>query len=534
MIKITFIGAGSVGFTRRLAHDVLQVPELRDTAFSLHDINEHNLSMVAQILKKDVEANGLPARIETSLDRREALEGADYVINCTRIGGLEAFESDIDVPLQYGVDQCVGDTLCAGGLMYAQRNVPQLLAFSKDALEVGNSSRTGGVKLLNYANPMAMNTWAALDAFDAGEGVDTIGLCHGVEHGWEQIAEALAKLHGDDGLLEDGKDSKWGHEGPHRKLVDVDCVGINHQTWFTRVLYRGREVGPEELLEAFLAHPTLPTTEKVRVDVLKRFGCYSTESNGHLSEYLPWYRKRPDEIRDWIDLKSWINGETGGYLRVCKEGRNWFETDFPRWLDEAGKPREEWGRSTEHGSHVIEALETGRPYRGHFNVRNRGVVTNLPADCVVEAPGYVDRTGVHVSAGHTLNLACAATCNASVSVQRMGKEAAVRGDVRLLKQAMLHDPLVAAVCNPEEVWQMTDHLLATQREWLPQYAEADLDAAAERMKHPTVETRDWEGAARVEAQTVEQLRASGAGDVMDADKGKLRDKPAQKAAKAEA
>ena len=167
-LRITFLGAGSVGFTRRLAHDVLQVPELRDTVFALHDISERNLSMVAEILEKDLAANDLPARVERSTDRRRSLEGADYVINCTRIGGLEAFASDIDVPLKYGVDQCVGDTLCAGGLMYAQRNIPQLLAFSRDALEVGNASRDGGVKLLNYANPMAMNTWAALDAFGRG------------------------------------------------------------------------------------------------------------------------------------------------------------------------------------------------------------------------------------------------------------------------------------------------------------------------------------------------------------------------------
>ena len=153
---------------------------------------------------------------------------------------------------------------------------------------------------------------------------------------------------------------------------------------------------------------------------------------------------------DWISTRArWINGETGGYLRTCTGGpQDWFKTDFPKWLDEAGQPRERWGRSTEHGSHVIEALETGRPYRGHFNVRNRGVVTNLPADCVVEGPGYVDRTGIHMSAGHELPLACAATCSASVNVQRMGKEAAVRGDVTLLKQAMLHDPLVSAVCDP--------------------------------------------------------------------------------------
>ena len=522
-LRIAFIGAGSVGFCRRLAQDVLTVPELRDTHFALHDINAHNLDMVAQLIQKEIDANDLPATLSTHLDRRAALDGCDYAINCTRIGGLEAFQTDIDIPLSYGIDQCVGDTLCAGGLMYGQRNIPQMLAFQKDLAEVANTSRDGGVLFLNYANPMAMNTWAALDAFDRGEGVNTVGLCHGVEHGWEQIAKALGTLHNDEEAKDEGKDNPVHHDRPHRKVVEVDCVGINHQTWYVDVRYRGRKVGAEELLEAFEATPELAKTEKCRIDVLRRFGCYSTESNGHLSEYLPWYRKRPEEIQRWIDDSFWINGETGGYLRVTREGRNWFETDFPEWLEKAGTPLESWGRSAEHGSHIIEALETGRPYRGHFNVRNTGVITNLPSDCIVEAPGFVDRTGFHMSAGYTLPQACAATCMASVNVQRMGKDAAVAGDLMLLKQAMLHDPLTAAVCNPEEVWQMADEMVVAQRQWLPNYDAAVVDAAAERMRDPKVQTKPWAGAARKAEKTVEELREGGmAADALSADKGSRR------------
>ena len=128
--------------------------------------------------------------------------------------------------------------------------------------------------------------------------------------------------------------------------------------------------------------------------MLRRFGYYSTESNGHLSEYVPWYRKRPDEIHDWIDLGIWINGETGGYLRVCTEGRNWFETDFPNWMKEPALDLQPEQRSEEHGSYIIEGLETGRVYRGHFNVVNNGVIANLPDDAIIEAPGYVDRNGI--------------------------------------------------------------------------------------------------------------------------------------------
>ena len=512
-IRVAFIGAGSIGFTRTLVKDLLTVPELRDTHFALHDINEHNLDMVAQLLQTEFDGNDVPATLSKHPDRKAALEGCDYCINTTRIGGLEAFKTDIEIPLKYGVDQCVGDTLCAGGLMYGQRNVPQMLAFQRDLKDVAADD----CLFLNYANPMAINTWAALDAFDRGEGVETVGLCHGVEGGWKQIAAALAKMHGDEDAMKEA--------GGHRAFVELICAGINHQTWYTHLLYKGRPVASDELLEAFEAHEGLARREKVRIDVLRRFGLYSTESNGHLSEYLPWYRKRPDEIESWIDLSSWINGETGGYLRVCTEGRNWFETDFPKWLDEAKDSNlSEHNRSSEHGSYVIEARETGRIYRGHFNRRNGGTLPQLPPDCIIEAPGFVDRFGIHMVEGLALPQACAATCNASVAVQRMAKDAAVSGDVTLLKQAMLHDPLVAAVCNPEEVWQMTDEMLVAQRQWLPQFAGGDVDAAADRLaKHEEdgtrVELREgWQGSTRQHVKTVDELRKEKDTSVLDADK----------------
>ena len=165
--------------------DILSVEEFRDTHFSFHDINERNLEMVAQLAQRDVAHNGLPAQISTTLDRSESLRGAQYVLNLTRIGGLEAFQTDIDIPLKYGVDQCVGDTLCAGGIMYGQRNVPCVLDFCRDMREVSKPN----VFFLNYANPNAMNTWAAIEY---GK-VNTVGLCHGVMGGWPDFALLGAK-----------------------------------------------------------------------------------------------------------------------------------------------------------------------------------------------------------------------------------------------------------------------------------------------------------------------------------------------------
>ncbi|NUM52902.1 MAG: alpha-glucosidase/alpha-galactosidase [Candidatus Hydrogenedentes bacterium] len=436
--RIAMIGAGSIGFTRTLAHDILAVSELRGCELSLTDINAANLDAVYRLLERDIAANGFPTKLSKTTDRRAALDGAKYAFCTVRVGGLEAFETDIRIPLKYGVDQCVGDTLCAGGIMYGQRGIPVLLDVCRDIRDVAP-----GCVFMNYSNPMAMLTWAC----NTYGGVNTIGLCHGVQDSTEVLANAL---------------------GVPLSELDVAAAGINHQTWFLTVAHKGRDLRAE-VLGALERHPVYRETEKVRIDILRRFGYWSTESNGHCSEYVPWYRKRRDRIARWIDRREWIHGETGGYLRFCKKTRATFARDCSRWLKEPAPDLSSQARSREHGSYIIEAMETGRTYRGHFNVINRGCITNLPPDCVIEAPGYIDRAGLHTPIVGDLPLACAATCNASVQVQRMAVEAAVRGDVVLLKQAMLHDPLVGAVCSPPEVWKMADEMIAAQKKWLPQY-----------------------------------------------------------------
>jgi len=475
MFKVTFIGAGSVGFTRTLLTDIMSVPEFRGIEIAFTDINQRNLDMVTELCQRDLVGNGIDTKIHSTLNRREALTGAKYVINCVRIGMLPAFATDIEIPLKYGIDQCVGDTLAAGGIMYGQRGIVAILDFCKDIREVCQP----GAIMLNYANPNAMMTWAA----NKYGGVNTIGLCHGVQGGHKQIAKAL---------------------GYEMDEIDIICAGINHQTWYISVKHKGEElVG--KILEAYENDPELTKQEKVRIDMLKRFGYYSTESNGHLSEYVAWYRKRPEEIANWIDLSVWINGETGGYLRVCTEGRNWFVEDFPAWLSEPPKEYIYDKRSEEHGSYIIEGLETGRVYRGHFNVMNNGCITNLPDECVIEVPGYVDGNGVSIPNVGDLPLGCAAICSQSVWVQRLAVEAAVCGDVELLRQAMMMDPLTGAVCTPPEIDQMTDEMLIACEEWLPQYAET-IVKAKERQKGPLLPTKETKGAARLHTKTVDEMR----------------------------
>ncbi|MCL2319784.1 MAG: alpha-glucosidase/alpha-galactosidase [Treponema sp.] len=439
-MKISFIGAGSVGFTRKLVADILSVPELQDMEISLMDIDSKNLDLIFHVLERDIKANGLgKVRLTKTTNRKESLKAAKYIIVCMRVGGLDAFAMDVEIPMKYGVNQCVGDTICAGGIMYGQRTIPVILDICKDIKDIGEP----GALLLNYANPNAMNTWAA----NSYGGVKTLGLCHGVQHGHKQLADVL---------------------GVPLKELDIICAGINHQTWYIQILHNGKDM-KDKVLEGFQKHPVYSQEEKVRIDILKRFGYYSTESNGHLSEYLPWYRKRPGEIDSWISYNSWIHGESGGYLRECRETRSKFEQEAREY--ETMKPLEysAESRSSEHGSRIIEALETRRVYRGHFNVINNGAISNLPPDAVVEVPGYVDGNGISIPLVGDLPLGCAAICSQSIAVQRLSVQAALKGDPVLLKQAMLLDPLTGAVCNPPEVSAMADEMLKAESQWLPQY-----------------------------------------------------------------
>lgn len=438
MIKVAMIGAGSVGFTRRLFMDILAVPEFRDAQFRLMDISQENLDMAVNLCRKMGEDNNLPAQVSGTTNRKEALRGADYVISTVRVGGLEAFAHDIEIPLKHGVDQCVGDTLGPGGIFYALRTIPVLLDVARDMREVCPNAL-----LLNYSNPMAMNTWALRRA----GGVRVVGLCHGVQGGAWQIAWAL-------GIPQDE--------------LEYVCAGINHQTWFIKVSHKGKDL-TGQVLQAFKNKPELVKGEPLRIDVMERFGYYSTESNGHLSEYLPWYRKRGAEKDRYMDYSVWAGGETGGYLRVCRESRHDYQQNYPKWMSGELDQIKLGERSHEHGSWIIEALETGRRYWGCFNVANTGLITNLPHGCTVELPCIVDSNGIQPTFVGDLPMQCAATCAASVRVQEMTVEAALTGNRQLVYLAAMHDPLTAAVLMPDEIYAMCDEMFDKLASWLPQF-----------------------------------------------------------------
>lgn len=480
MIKVAIIGAGSIGFTRKVMADILCVPALRDTVFTFMDINERNLEAIVELAQRDISDNEVKAnaRIESTLDQREAITDADYVVNAARVGGVEAFRHDVEIPLKYGVDQCVGDTIAPGGIMYGQRGIPVILGICRDILEVAKPDCI----LLNHGNPNAMLTWAA----NHYGGVQCIGLCHGVQGGHAKIAGVI---------------------GAPKEELDIICAGINHQTWYIQLRHKGREITGEELLEAFEKNPDQAKIEKCRIDVLRRTGYFSTESNGHLSEYLPWYRKRADDIHNWVSTDKWIHGETCGYYRHTHERRNWFDAEYPSMLKKEVNPFTTENRSHEHSSRIIESLETGVIYRGHFNVVNDGCISNLPDDAVVEVPGYVGGNGIGIPKVGDLPDICAAICSASISVQRLAVKAALDGDVKLLKQAMMIDPLTAAVCSTPEISQMTDEMLVALAPWMPQYTEAVPLAKKRLQSEETLGTKGTEGFARlkkpVESETTE-------------------------------
>lgn len=437
-MRVALVGAGSIGFTRRIVADILAVPEFSETEFRFMDIDPTGLDMAASLCGRMIEDNGAAATVLATTDRREALQDADYVLSFVRVGGLEAFAHDIEIPLKYGVDQCVGDTLGPGGIFYALRTIPVLVGIAEDIKAVCPRAL-----FLNYSNPMAMNCWAVRRA----SGVPIVGLCHGVQGAHWQIALAL---------------------GLPAEQVDYVAAGLNHQTWFIQVRHNGKDMLPH-LLEAFERNESLARSEPVRIDMLRRFGYYSTESNGHLSEYLMWYRKRPSEVAKWICTDSWIGGETGGYLRVCRETANHYREMYPRWM--SGEEPIHWGsRSSEHASYILEALETGRRYRGHFNVENTGLITNIPNGCTVEVPCMVDASGIAPTFVGDLPLGCAAIIRQTISVQELTVEAALTGDRDLVRQALALDPLTGAVCNLDEVWAMADEMLEALAPWLPQFA----------------------------------------------------------------
>jgi len=429
------IGAGSHVFARRLITDLLSYPELRDSTISLMDLDVERLGLMTSFTRKLVDQWGFVTKIESTTDRRAALENADYVVVSIRVGGMAANKLDIEIPAKYGVKQGIGDTLGPGGVFYALRHIPVMLDICHDMEELCPDAW-----LINYTNPMAMICWALNDYSH----VKNVGLCHSVQGTAAELARYI---------------------GAPYDEVTYWVAGINHMAWFLEFQWRGRDAYPL-LWEAFKdpavysrpdAHWAGP--DIVRVEMFKALGYFNTESTQHLSEYVPYFRKRPELFERFRLTVAFDMTEEreAGRRRQDDELKHQLESDAKIELQ----------LSREYCSYIVHSIETDSPRRINGNVRNQGLITNLPQGCCVEVPILVDGTGLRPCYVGDLPPQCAALNRTNINVHELGVKAAVEKSKRLAFQAVLLDPLTGALLTIDETQKMVNELFEAEAGYLP-------------------------------------------------------------------
>ena len=433
MAKIAMIGAGSLVFGKTLMADFLSTPALAGSEYRLMARTHTRLDKMKNFVDRLVRDNGVKATVTATTDRREALRDADYVVVMLQVGGLTEAEQDYQIPMKHGVDQCIGDTLGPGGVFRALRHIPVLLDIARDMQELCPNA-----VMFNYANPMAM----CCSALGRTPGLRFVGLCHGVQTTLDLIAS---------------------YTDVPKTEIDFVAAGINHMAWFLKLAHHGRDLYP--VLKANFEKPGYYGNEKVRGEVMRHFGYFMTESTGHLSEYLPFFRKNQKALGLYCDEPA-FGGESGAYVKYCAMLNEKFSKTDPLSIESTRLGP----RSAEYCSHIIEAMETGQIFRFNGNIRNDGFITNLPNGCCVEVPVYADRNGLHPTVIGNLPMPCAALNMTNVLVQQMTVEACLTGDVELVMQALALDPLTAAVLTLDEIRQMVAEMLEAQAKHLPQFA----------------------------------------------------------------
>ncbi len=431
MRKIAIIGAGSIVFCKTLILDILATNGLEDTVFALMSPTTSRTSQVESYIHKVIKENGLKAEVYVTTDRRDALTGAKYVITAFQIGGVQAFELDYKIPMKYGVDQCIGDSMGPGGIFRALRSIPVVYDICRDIEELCPDAL-----VLNYVNPMAMICWAF------GESkVNFVGLCHGVQTTLDLIS---------------------GYVNVPKDQIDYSCAGINHMAWFLKIENDGKDLYP--MLRENFEKPEYYVNEKVRGEVFRHFGYFMTESTGHLSEYVPWFRKNKMALDLYCDEPA-FGGETGAYYKWCAYVADKYKEKSILDSSTTTLPP----RSIEYGSYIIEAIETGKTFKFNGNVRNDGMIYNLPSDCCAEGPVFADKTGLHRTIVGNLPPQCAALNITNINVQRLGVYAAKTGEPEAIVQGCALDPLTSAVLTLQETRDMVSEMLEAQKQWLPQF-----------------------------------------------------------------
>jgi alpha-galactosidase len=438
MTKITFIGAGSLGFTAGLVRDILTFPLLEDAHIALMDINAERLDFAHKTVLKLVEAGKYPAKVTATLDRVEALKGADVVLTTILSGSTEVWRHDIEIPKKYGVDINVGDTRGPSGIFRFLRTLPPMLDIVRDM-----EKYCPDAVLLNYTNPMAM----LCGALQRQTAIPVTGLCHSVQGTAMMLAVWIGALYPE---------------------VDYVCAGINHQAWYLKYEVGGQDAYPQ-IHQAITKNPNIYNEEPVRNEMFLALGYYVTESSGHNSEYNWWFRKRPDLIEKYCTHGTgWNPGE---YAYILKEYQNTEAT----WKDgvraELAKEvtKSDLVRGLEYAAYIINALKGGEPFKFNGNVPNTGIITNLPEGACVEVPVYVDKAGFHPLHVGALPPECALLTQLSSGIEEMAITAALSGDPVMVYRAICHDPLTAAVLSLAEIRQMTNELFAQHKDYLPQF-----------------------------------------------------------------
>lgn len=431
------IGAGSAVFAAEIMRDVLATPGLPGGTFALVDVDEQRLKVATDMAEWLIARTGRAWRVESATERTAVLAGSDYVVNSIEVAGLANVRHDYDIPLKYGVDQCIGDTIGPGGLFKALRTLPAWLEILRDVERLAPNAL-----VMNYTNPMSLSVLTAARASD----LKVVGLCHSVQHTTHQLAEYL--------------------DLPYDEL-DWRAAGINHLAWITTLERGGDDLYP--LLEERLASvPGLYERDPVRFEMMKHLGAFVTESSGHTSEYTAYFRKRPDLVEHY--MRPGYLGESGFYAN------NW-----PRWRQDAlrnlkkvvaGESEYPLERGHEYASHIIEAVWTGRPTVIYGNVPNTGLIDNLPSDGVVEVACLVDRKGVQPTHFGALPTQLANLDRQHMAFHDLAATAVLEQDREAAVHALMTDPLTAAVCSLGEIRKLFDEMADAQREYLPEFVVA--------------------------------------------------------------
>jgi alpha-galactosidase len=437
MTKIAIIGAGSAVFSQQMIVDALSISGLESGEFALIDIDPVRLERSHELAELTVKKSGKNFSVRSSTKRNELLPGTDFVINTIEVSGLETVKFDFEIPKKFGVDACIGDTVGPGGLMKFLRTAPAWLEIVHDIERLAPNA-----VVMNYTNPMSALVLLAARASK----LPVIGLCHSIQNTAEELETYMGIPKGE---------------------LKYRCAGVNHLSWFFELSHNGQDAKPR-LLEAANT-PEVYEQDIIRFEMLKHFGAFPTESSGHFSEYVPYFRKRPDLLERYT--RPEYKGESGFYAR------NW-----PRWRQDHDAEvrdlieRERKGedaivleRSPEFASNIIEGMVFDRAQTVGGNVMNTGLIDNLPQDGCVEVTCLVDRNGIQPTHFGKLPVQLAAIDAQHMAIHDLMASAVLEGNRDAAFHSLLLDPLSASVCSPQEIRQMFEELALAERDHLPEF-----------------------------------------------------------------